>query len=326
MPIRRTCSFRCWPCAAASARSSAGSPTWRDVSICPTSFRATAVDRRRWSILSKPSYRLGAAEIRVGWKPHRLDVSVTPDRSTFRVREQARVKIHVARADGKRCRPGPKSRSRRSTRHCSNSRRIRSWDLLDAMMGQRGLEVWTSTAQIEVVGRRTFGRKAVPHGGGGGRERARELFDTLLTLARSRAARRQRQCRGDDSVERFAVELPHRRRRKRAAAIFSAPAMPRSRRHRTCCCCPACRRSCAKATAISRRLRCATPRRCRSVAAQVVAKTTPRFRGAAPPNGSTLPQARRDDIVWDVTAPVGATSLAWDVSRASRTAAPRTIA
>ena len=33
---------------------------------------------------------------------------------------------------------------------------------------------------MEVIGRRTFGRKAVPHGGGGGRERARELFDTLL--------------------------------------------------------------------------------------------------------------------------------------------------
>ena len=49
------------------------------------------------------------------------------------------------------------------------------------MMGRRGLEVWTATAQMEVIGRRTFGRKAVPHGGGGGRERARELFDTLLT-------------------------------------------------------------------------------------------------------------------------------------------------
>lgn len=49
------------------------------------------------------------------------------------------------------------------------------------MMGERGLEVWTSTAQIQVVGKRHFGRKAVPHGGGGGRgPAARERFDSLL--------------------------------------------------------------------------------------------------------------------------------------------------
>src|SRR4030095_4409796 len=36
------------------------------------------------------------------------------------------------------------------------------------------------TAQLQVVGKRHYGRKAVPHGGGGGRERARESFDTLL--------------------------------------------------------------------------------------------------------------------------------------------------
>jgi len=50
------------------------------------------------------------------------------------------------------------------------------------MMGERGLEVFTSTAQMQVVGKRHYGRKAVPHGGGGGRERdhAREQFDSLL--------------------------------------------------------------------------------------------------------------------------------------------------
>jgi uncharacterized protein YfaS (alpha-2-macroglobulin family) len=50
------------------------------------------------------------------------------------------------------------------------------------MMGERGVEVWTSTAQMQVVGKRHYGRKAEPHGGGGGRERdrAREQFDSLL--------------------------------------------------------------------------------------------------------------------------------------------------
>ena len=33
---------------------------------------------------------------------------------------------------------------------------------------------------MQVVGKRHYGRKAVPHGGGGGRERARESFDSCL--------------------------------------------------------------------------------------------------------------------------------------------------
>ena len=55
-----------------------------------------------------------------------------------------------------------------------------SWKLLDAMMGRRGHEIRTSTAQTQVVGRRHFGLKALPAGGGGGMRSARELFDTLL--------------------------------------------------------------------------------------------------------------------------------------------------
>src|SRR4030095_13939810 len=42
------------------------------------------------------------------------------------------------------------------------------------------LESCPSPAQMQVVGKRHYGRKAVPAGGGGGRAGARELFDTLL--------------------------------------------------------------------------------------------------------------------------------------------------
>jgi uncharacterized protein YfaS (alpha-2-macroglobulin family) len=45
---------------------------------------------------------------------------------------------------------------------------------------KRAYLVETSTAQGQVIGKRHFGRKAVPAGGGGGRGPARELFDTLL--------------------------------------------------------------------------------------------------------------------------------------------------
>ncbi|RYZ93706.1 MAG: hypothetical protein EOP11_27405, partial [Proteobacteria bacterium] len=55
-----------------------------------------------------------------------------------------------------------------------------SWELLSAMMGERPLRVATSTMQSQIVGKRHYGLKALPSGGGGGVSSARELFDTLL--------------------------------------------------------------------------------------------------------------------------------------------------
>ncbi|MGL4994887.1 MAG: alpha-2-macroglobulin family protein, partial [Deefgea sp.] len=55
-----------------------------------------------------------------------------------------------------------------------------SWNLLDAMLQQRAYGVETATAQQEVIGKRHFGRKALPPGGGGGVAPTRELLDTLL--------------------------------------------------------------------------------------------------------------------------------------------------
>jgi hypothetical protein len=55
-----------------------------------------------------------------------------------------------------------------------------SWDLLGAMLQRRAWGVETSTAQMEIIGRRHYGRKAVSAGGGGGRSNTRELLDTLL--------------------------------------------------------------------------------------------------------------------------------------------------
>ena len=130
--------------------------------------------------LDKPAYRLGTRSIDVGWKPYRLDVQVVPERETYKVRERARIKVAVSRADA-----GPLPASAEIAFAAVDEGLLelkpnRSWQLLDAMMGRRGIEVFTSTAQMQVVGKRHYGRKAVPHGGGGGRQPARELFDTLL--------------------------------------------------------------------------------------------------------------------------------------------------
>jgi alpha-2-macroglobulin len=48
------------------------------------------------------------------------------------------------------------------------------------MMGRRGYGGQTTTAQMEVLGKRHYGLKALPQGGGGGKQPTRELFDTLL--------------------------------------------------------------------------------------------------------------------------------------------------
>ncbi len=130
--------------------------------------------------LNKPAFRLGIATIKVGWKPHRLDVTVSTDHPTYKVREHATATIHVARADGGALPAGSEVAVAAVDAALLELAPNRSWNLLAAMMDERGLEVSTATAQSQVVGKRHYGRKAVPAGGGGGRDRARDLFDTLL--------------------------------------------------------------------------------------------------------------------------------------------------
>ncbi len=130
--------------------------------------------------LNKPAFRLGNTSVRVGWKPHRLDVSVVPDRKTYGVREQAHLQVTVKRADGTPLPAGSEVAIAAVDEALLQLAPNPSWALLDAMMSPRGLEVWTATAQMQVVGKRHYGRKAVPHGGGGGHDQARRSFGTLL--------------------------------------------------------------------------------------------------------------------------------------------------
>ncbi|CUI08383.1 alpha-2-macroglobulin family protein [Massilia antarctica] len=129
--------------------------------------------------LGKPSYKLGIAPVRVGWSAHELKVQVSTDKQDYKVRENATVTLKVTRADGSPAPAGSEVALAAVDTGLLELMPNNSWRLLNAMMQERVLQVETSTAQMQVVGKRHFGRKAVPTGGGGGKG-SRELFDTLL--------------------------------------------------------------------------------------------------------------------------------------------------
>lgn len=130
--------------------------------------------------LGKPAYKLGIAEVKVGWKPYELKVKVTSDRKVYKVRDKAVITIAVKTAKGKIPPKGSEVAIAAVDEGLLELMPNRSWNLLEAMMGRRGYEVQTMTAQTQVIGKRHFGLKAMPHGGGGGSKATRELFDTLL--------------------------------------------------------------------------------------------------------------------------------------------------
>ncbi len=129
--------------------------------------------------LSKPAFRLGVAEIRVGTAAHQLDVSVKADKENYPVRSQAKVTLTVKLPNGQPA-AGAEVALAAVDQALLELMPNTSWNLLEAMLQRRAWGVETATAQMEIIGRRHYGRKAVPAGGGGGRSGTRELLDTLL--------------------------------------------------------------------------------------------------------------------------------------------------
>lgn len=129
--------------------------------------------------LGRPAFRMGATEIQAGWSGYALDVKLETDKPKYRTREKVKMKVQVKRPDGsvpKHAEVALAAVDEGLLELAPNT----SWKLLDAMMQRRGINVTTSTAQMQVVGKRHYGRKAVASGGGGGEGTARELFDTRI--------------------------------------------------------------------------------------------------------------------------------------------------
>jgi len=150
------------------------------VSVLAVRGRVAGIQPTAMVDLGKPSFKLGIAAIRVGWSNHRLKVTVTPSSTVYHVREIAHVKISARAPDGSAPPPGSSVAVAAVDEGLLELKRNDSWKLLEAMMDQRPYQVETSTAEMQVVGRRHYGLKAIPPGGGGGKRVTRELFDTLL--------------------------------------------------------------------------------------------------------------------------------------------------
>lgn len=150
------------------------------ISVLAVRGRSNEIQPTATVDLGRPAFRLGIAEIQVGWKSHELKVKVSPEREVYKVREKARVKIAVTTADGTPLPEGSEVALAAVDEGLLELMPNESWNLLNAMMGRRSYGVKSYTAQMQVVGKRHFGLKALPQGGGGGNTSTRELFDTLL--------------------------------------------------------------------------------------------------------------------------------------------------
>ena len=130
--------------------------------------------------LAKPAFKYGVAEIRVDDAANRLQISVEPQRSRYGIREVANVTLRVKLPNGKPAPAGTELTFAAVDESLLALQPNNSWDVMAAMFRRHPYSVETATAQLEVVGKRHYGRKALPPGGGGGKAPTRELLDTLL--------------------------------------------------------------------------------------------------------------------------------------------------
>ena len=130
--------------------------------------------------LARPAFKFGIAEVQVGSAAYELKVAVSADKPVYQTRETARIKVAVKGPDGKPAPPGTEVALAAVDQALLELLPNGSWNILEAMVKRRSYFVETATAQMQVVGRRHYGKKALPPGGGGGRAPTRELFDTLL--------------------------------------------------------------------------------------------------------------------------------------------------
>src|SRR5690606_10260938 len=130
--------------------------------------------------LAKPAFRMGLAELRVQDEINRLKVEVLPETDVLKVRTDTSARVRVTLPDGTPAAHGAVAFAMVDDALLELAPND-SWKLYEAMYPRRSLGVRTATSQMQVVGRRHYGRKAVAAGGGGGIMPTRQLLDTLVS-------------------------------------------------------------------------------------------------------------------------------------------------
>lgn len=143
----------------------------RNAAVAPTAL----VD------LGKPAFKLGVAEIKVNWAAWRLGVKVATDQPRYHPRDKAKVSVQVTPPNGQSLPADTEVTLSAVDEALLELASNNTNDVLTPMMNERAYGMDTATSQLQVVGKRHYGRKALPPGGGGGRgANTRELFDTLI--------------------------------------------------------------------------------------------------------------------------------------------------
>jgi Large extracellular alpha-helical protein len=122
--------------------------------------------------LSKPAFRVGLAEIRVGTQAHQIDVKVTADKETYAVRGKAQVTITAKL-------PGGKPAAHAEVALAAVDQALlelmpnTSWNLLEAMLQRRSWGVETSPHRWRSSAAATMAKRPCPQAAAGaGRRRA----------------------------------------------------------------------------------------------------------------------------------------------------------
>jgi alpha-2-macroglobulin len=149
------------------------------VSVLAVRSRVAGAQSAAWLDLDKPSFKMGVAELQVGWKAHEMKVSVTAGRQIYIRGGKVKVEIATVRAlDGKPAK-GAEAILLAVDEGLLDLAPNESWKLLEAMMQRRGIEVDTATACMRLAGKRHDGPKTLPPDGGDRHPSNRELLDTL---------------------------------------------------------------------------------------------------------------------------------------------------
>lgn len=130
--------------------------------------------------LGRPAMKLGLAKIKVGLQKHTLDVKLTTPKEIYAPKDRVTATLTVKFPEGQK--PMKSFASIAVVDEALN--RIRenlSWNVVDEIFGIRPHLVNTSSNLLQVVGKRHFGLKAQPVGGGGGVMLSRKLFNPLVT-------------------------------------------------------------------------------------------------------------------------------------------------